>query len=328
MANKFYYGGQAVIEGVLIRGRDSVGMAVRCTDGGIWTDLLPLSKVYTGRLRTIPLVRGIIVLVETLMLGVGALNRSAEIAMSPPEARVSELGLPSKPSKSERAMMAGTMALAMVLGMGVFFLLPLLGARSLDSLVASSLVSNLIEGLVRLLLLVGYIWGVGHLKDIQRVFAYHGAEHMTIHAHEHGLPLETEQIQRFSTAHPRCGTAFLLTVVVVSILVFSLLGRPSILVAALSRLALVPLIAAVSYEAIRFSGAHSQNPLARVMMLPGLALQRLTTRQPDASQIEVAVAAMKMTLAADGEALPHGVGDGPEADPAPATPVIEVEGQS
>ena len=323
MAGQFFYGGQAVIEGVLIRGRDSVSMAVRCTDGGIWTDLLPLSKVYTGRLRTIPLVRGIIVLVETLMLGVGALNRSAEIAMSPPEARVSEFGLPSKPSKAERGVMAGTMALALVFGVGVFFLLPLLGARSLDALVASSLVSNLIEGLVRLLFLVGYIWGIGHLRDIQRVFAYHGAEHMTIHAHEHGLALERDQIQRFSTAHPRCGTAFLLTVVVVSILVFSLLGRPPILLAIVSRVALVPIIAAVSYEAIRFSGAHGGNPLARFMMLPGLALQRLTTRQPDASQIEVAVAAMKMTLAADGEILPDLAEDGSAPDS--VTPVIEVE---
>ena len=321
--NKPLSGGQAVLEGVMIRGQNYVSIAVRRPNGGIALQCRPLSKLFTGPLRQVPLVRGVIVLVETLMLGVGALNRSAEIAMSPPEARVSELGLPSKPSKGERAIMAGTMALAMIIGVGVFFLLPLLGARSLDALVASSLVSNLIEGLVRLLLLVGYIWGVGHLRDIQRVFAYHGAEHMTIHAHEHGLPLETDQIQRFSTAHPRCGTAFLLTVVVVSILVFSLLGRPPIFLAILSRLALVPIIAAVSYEAIRFSGAHSQNPLARVMMLPGLALQRLTTRQPDASQIEVAVAAMKMTLAADGEALPHGVGDGPEADP--ATTVIEVK---
>ena len=299
MANQFFYGGQAVIEGVLIRGRQSVGLAVRCTDGGVWTDLLPLSRIYTGRLRTLPLVRGIIVLVETLMLGIRALNRSAEVAMAPPEARVSEVGLISQPTKGERTAMAGTMVFAMAFGIGVFFLLPLLGARTLGSFISSSLVSNLIEGLIRLGLLVGYIWMVGRLKDIQRVFAYHGAEHMTIHAHEHGLPLDVDHIRRFPTAHPRCGTAFLLTVVIVSILVFSLLGHPPLWLAVLSRIALVPVIAAVSYELIRLSGAHSDRLPARIMMAPGLILQRLTTRKPDESQIEVAIAAMQKTLAAD-----------------------------
>ena len=302
MAGPFYYGGQAVIEGVLIRGRQSVCLAVRCTDGGIWTGQLPLSKVYSGPLRAIPLIRGVIILVETLLLGVRALNRSAEIAMTPPEARPSESGEPPRASKKERTAMAASMLLALVLGVGIFFLLPLLGARTLDSFISSALVSNLVEGAVRLTLLVGYIWGVGHLPDMRRVFAYHGAEHMTIHAHEHSLPLDTEHIQRFSTAHPRCGTAFLLTVVLVSIVVFALLGHPPLWLAVISRLALVPVIGGISYEIIRFSGAHSQNPLARLLMLPGLALQRLTTRQPDESQIEVAVAAMTRALAADAEA--------------------------
>jgi uncharacterized protein YqhQ len=244
----------------------------------------------------------VIILIETLLLGVRALNRSTEIAMTPPEAQPSESGEPPRASKKERTAMAASMLLALVLGVGIFFLLPLLGARSLDTFISSALISNLVEGAVRLTLLVGYIWGVGHLPDMQRVFAYHGAEHMTIHAHEHSLPLDTEHIQRFPTAHPRCGTAFLLTVVLVSIVVFALLGHPPLWLAVLSRLALVPVIGGISYEIIRLSGAHSQNPLARLLMLPGLALQRLTTRQPDESQIEVAVAAMTQALAADAEA--------------------------
>jgi uncharacterized protein YqhQ len=299
MANQFYYGGQALIEGVLIRGRQSVSVAVRCPDGGIWAELLPLNRIYTGRLRSVPLVRGVIVLVETLVLGIRALNRSAEIAMSPPAARVSAAGVARKPGVMERIAMAGTWVFALAIGIGIFFLVPLLGARSLDFFISSSLISNLLEGLLRLALLVGYIWVVGRMRDIQRVFAYHGAEHMTIHAHEHGLPLEVAHIQTFPTAHPRCGTAFLLTVVVVSILVFALLGHPPLWQAVLSRLALVPVIAGISYELIRLSGAHSGKPLAQALMLPGLVLQRLTTRQPDASQIEVAVAAMRRALAAD-----------------------------
>ena len=297
MAQQFYYGGQAVIEGVLIRGRESVSLAVRCPNGSIWSGSLSLGTLYKGRLRRIPLVRGVIILVETLLVGIRALNRSAEISMAPPEA--TEI---PEPGKADRVALVGSLGLALLVGVGVFFLLPLFGARSLDFLIPSALASNVLEGLIRLALLVGYIWAIGHMQDIKRVFAYHGAEHMTIHAYEHGVALEAEQIARFPTAHPRCGTAFLLTVVVVSILVFALLGRPSLEVAIISRLALVPVIASISYELLRLGAAHNRNVLARLMILPGLALQRLTTRVPDEEQIEVAVTAMKNALAADAEA--------------------------
>ena len=302
MPGPFYYGGQAVIEGILIRGRQSVCLAVRCTDGGIWTGQLSLSRIYNGRIRQIPLLRGVIILIETLLLGFRALSRSAEIAMLPPEAQPSQLLEAPRASQKERAAMAVSMTVAMVLGVGIFFLLPLLGARSLDNFISSSLVSNLVEGVVRLIFLVGYIWAIGHLPDMRRVFAYHGAEHMTIHAHENNLPLDIKHIRQFPTAHPRCGTAFLLTVVLVSIIVFALLGHPPFWIAVISRLALVPIIGGISYEIIRLSGAHSRNPLARSLMLPGLLLQRLTTRQPDETQIEVAVAAMTQVLAADANA--------------------------
>ncbi len=300
MPQQFYYGGQALIEGVLIRGQHNVRMAVRRPDGGIWTGPLPLSPITNGPLRRIPLVRGVIVLAEAMLMGIKGLNRSAEIAMADPEDEpVPDGELPTM-GKAERITMAFSLVAALVLGVGIFFLLPLLGARSLDSYIDSSVVSNMIEGGIRLGLLIGYIWIIGHIKDIRRVFAYHGAEHMTIHAYEHGVPLVAEEIEKFSTAHPRCGTAFLLTVVLVSVLVFTMVGRPSIMMAIVSRVALVPVIAAVSYEFLRFSGAHSERPWARMLTYPGLMLQRLTTRWPDRSQIEVAVAAMNTTLVADG----------------------------
>ena len=198
MAQQFYYGGQAVIEGVLIRGRESVSLAVRCPNGSIWSGSLSLGTLYKGPLRRIPLVRGVIVLVETLLVGIRALNRSAEISMAPPDA--TEI---PEPGKADRVALVGSLGLALLVGVGVFFLLPLFGARSLDFLIPSALASNVLEGLIRLTLLVGYIWAIGHMQDIKRVFAYHGAEHMTIHAYEHGVALEAEQIARFPTAHPR-----------------------------------------------------------------------------------------------------------------------------
>ena len=300
MPQPFYYGGQALIEGVLIRGQRNVRMAVRRPDGGIWTGPLPLSPLMSGALRRVPLVRGVLVLAEALLMGMRGLNRSAEIAMADPDAPPVPDGEAPQVGRAERVSMALTMAVALVIGIGVFFLLPLFGARSLDSWVESSIVSNLLEGVIRLGLLVGYIWLIGNLRDVKRVFAYHGAEHMTIHAYEHGRPLEPEEIERFPTAHPRCGTAFLLTVVLVSVVVFTMVGRPALVWAVASRIALLPVIAAVSYEFLRFSGAHSDRAWAQLLAFPGLMLQKLTTRQPDRSQIEVAVAAMTSTLAADG----------------------------
>lgn len=296
MPKSFNYGGQAVIEGVLIRGRDATGLAVRCPDGRIWTGLLHLNKIYNGKLRDLPIIRGVLILIETLMLGIRALNKSAAIAMANPESTFTGDNYEEHLSRAEQGTILGSMVIALVIGIGVFFLLPLIGVRSLDQFIASSVISNLFEGLIRLALLVGYIWAVGHIKEIQRVFAYHGAEHMTIHAHEHGVPLNPAEIARFPRAHPRCGTAFLLTVVLISIVIFAIIGRPSLPMAIASRIFLVPVIAGISYEFIRLSGAHSQALLARALMYPGLLLQSLTTRKPDEHQIEVAIAALNFTL--------------------------------
>ncbi|MQF48539.1 DUF1385 domain-containing protein [SAR202 cluster bacterium AC-647-N09_OGT_505m] len=271
----------------MIRGRDHYSLAVRRPNGNIATESTRLSTLYTGRLRNIPLVRGVIVLIETLVIGIQALSRSANIAL---EEEGQELSSWS---------MALMLVVSLSIGVGLFFIAPLLAIRFLDSSISSDEASNLLEGILRLSMFVAYIFLIGRLSDIRRVFAYHGAEHMTVHAHEHDLPLEMEHIRGFSTAHNRCGTAFLLVVMVVAIAVFTFVGRPSLPISIASRIVLVPLIAAISYEIIRFSGAHSQHPLVKVIVYPSLALQALTTRRPDDEQIEVAIHAMKHAIAVD-----------------------------
>ena len=191
------------------------------------------------------------------------------------------------------------LTVSLSVGIGLFFIAPLLAIRSLDNLIASDAASNLVEGLLRLAMFLAYILLIGLMPDIRRVFAYHGAEHMTVHAHERNDPLEVEAVRRYPTAHNRCGTAFLLVVMVVAIAVFTFLGRPSLPVSIASRVVLVPIIAAISYEVIRFSGAHAGNVLVKGIVYPSLALQRLTTRQPDDEQIEVAIRAMKHAIAVD-----------------------------
>ena len=288
---RFNYGGQAVIEGVMIRGRSHFSLAVRRQDGTIYRQQELLNNIFTGPVRRVPLLRGILVLLESLSLGVKALRRSANIAMQEEDGDEQE-ELPGW-------AMAGTLAVSMLLGVGLFFLLPLLIVWLLDPYIASDLASNVIEGVIRLTILVSYIKLIGLSSDIKRVFAYHGAEHMAVHTYEAGLALVVENVRKFGTPHPRCGTAFLLTVVLISIVVFAFLQRPPMEWRIISRIALVPVIAAFSYEIIRFSGAHQEAWFGRIMSQPGLILQRLTTRQPDDSQIEVAICAMETAIAAD-----------------------------
>ena len=287
MEKRTTYGGQAVIEGVMIRGRDHYSLAVRKPSGEIATQSSPLSSLYTGRLRSIPLIRGVIVLIETLVIGMKALTTSANIALEEEGQELSgwSMGL--------------MLTISLSVGIGLFFIAPLLAIRSLDNLIASDAASNLVEGVLRLAMFLAYILLIGLMRDIKRVFAYHGAEHMTVHAHEHNDPLEVEHVRQYPTAHNRCGTAFLLVVMVVAIVVFTFLGRPSLPVSIASRIVLVPVIAGISYEVIRFSGAHAGNFLVKAIVYPSLALQRLTTRQPDDEQIEVAIRAMKHAIAVD-----------------------------
>ena len=274
----------------MIRGRSCFSLAVRRASGNVDTISEPLNEIFTGRVRRVPFLRGILVLAETLILGIKALNRSATMALKDQTGEDEEV---------PNWVMGLSLGIALVLGVVLFFIMPLLAVHFLDDTFSSDQVINLLEGVIRLAILVGYIALIGRLRDIQRVFMYHGAEHMAVHTHEAGLSLDVGNVRRFPTAHPRCGTAFLLTVVLVAIVVFAFVPRSNLVWLVASRIVLIPLIAAISYEIIRFSGAHQNNPLTRIITFPGLLLQRLTTRIPDDSQIEVAIHAMETAIATD-----------------------------
>ena len=275
------------MEGVMIRGQRHACVAVRRPDGTIALRSETISPLFTGSLRRAPLVRGVLTLVETLSLGMRALMYSANVGL---EAEGEEIG---------KGAMTAMLTFSLALAVGIFFVVPLLASIGLEGLLGSDLASNIAEGLIRLALFLGYIVLISRMEQIRRVFMYHGAEHMTVHAQEHQEPLEVGSVRRYPTAHPRCGTAFLLTVMLVAIILFSLVGREPLWWLISSRIVLIPVVAAISYEAIRFTGFHSGNRLVSLAAAPSLALQALTTRQPDDDQIEVAIAAMDHTLAAD-----------------------------
>jgi uncharacterized protein YqhQ len=284
----FYYGGQALMGGVMIRGRNSLAIAVRKMDGSIDISSRPLATLYKGRWREVPFVRGIIALIEAVVLGTGALMYSAQVSTETEQEKITPV------------MIWGSVALGVALAAVLFFVLPLLAARLLDPLISSALVSNLVEGLIRIVFFIVYLALIGRMQDIREVFAYHGAEHMSVNAFEAGVTLETGAVRHYSTAHTRCGTSFLLVVLVLSILVFALVGRPNIWISIMSRILLIPVIAAVSYELIKFEAAYSHNRFVHYLLMPGLWLQTLSTRQPNDQQLEVAIAAMKKALETDG----------------------------
>src|SRR5438876_815491 len=280
------YGGQAVIEGVMIRGRRTVALACRRPDGGIYRYRERLRSPLLGsRLARAPFVRGVVVLWESISYGMRMLMRSAEVQMPAGQ----ELG-----SGGNAGVLVVALAAAVVLFIGV----PYLVTGLLQRLIVSAVALNVAEGLIRLALLLGYLAAISFLPDIRRVFAYHGAEHMTIHAFEHGDPLTPERIAPYPTAHARCGTAFLLVVVVVAIVVFAFVPRVNVIVDIAIRLVLVVPVAAISYEVLKLGAAHERIPAMRLLVAPGLVLQRLTTRRPDERMIEVAVASLAEALAA------------------------------
>ena len=281
------YGGQAVIEGVMIRGQDHVSIAIRRPDGTIARRCEALNPVFTGRLRQLPLIRGVVVLTETLALGMRALTYSANVQA---EAEGLEVG---------RGAVVGMIAVSLVFGIGVFFLLPVLASTPLEGFLGNDLISNIAEGAIRLGLFLGYVYLISLMEGIRRVFMYHGAEHMTVHAQERGDPLTVADVGKHSPAHPRCGTAFLLVVMVIAVLAFVLIPRDPFWWLITSRVILIPVIAAIAYELTKFSGSHSDNPVVRVVSGPSLWLQSLTTRPPEDDQIEVAIDAMKQALEAD-----------------------------
>ncbi len=277
-----------MLEGVMIRGPRSMAVACRAPDGEIVVRREPLGGLYAGPVRRIPLVRGTIVMWETLALGIKALVFSSNVAMGEAANEISS------------GAIWGTVTVSLIAVAAVFFAGPLLLANWLDDLLGDDLLVIVVEGFIRLAVVVGYVGIIGLLPDVRRVYAYHGAEHKSIHALEHGDPLEPQFVQRYPTAHVRCGTSFLLTVVVVSILVFAAVGHPDLWLRVLSRIVLIPVIAAVSYEVIRLGGAFESNPVTKVLMWPNLALQMLTTRQPDDAQVEVALRALHEVLDAEG----------------------------
>jgi uncharacterized protein YqhQ len=285
--SRLYYGGQAVIEGVMIRGPRSMVVSVRGPDGQIASYREELKGVFSGRLRDVGFIRGVLVLVETLILGMRALNFSSNI----------QLGATLSEARRTGPALWISMAIALTMGIGFFFLGPVFATNWLHSRLDNEYLVIAIEGLLRVAIFIGYIWAIGFLPDIRRVFAYHGAEHKTIHAYEHGEPLTVESIQRFSPAHPRCGTSFLLVVALVSIFLFVGLGKLDLPQLIVSRIIFVPVIAAIAYEVIRFGGSFQHIPLIAFLFKPNLDLQWFTTRQPDCGMVEVAIDALQRVIA-------------------------------
>jgi uncharacterized protein YqhQ len=284
------YGGQAVIEGVMIRGRRTVALACRKPNGEIYRYREPLrSPLVRSRVARFPFVRGVVVLWESLSYGIRMLMKSADVQLEHEE----QLG------KGGNTLIMGV---ALVGALLLFIGVPYLATSLARAAIENSVVLNVTEGLIRLALLIGYLIAISFLPDVRRVFAYHGAEHMTIHAFEHGDPLTPARIEPYPTAHPRCGTAFLLLVVVISIVIFAFLPRVNLFVDLIVRLALVIPVASISYEALRLGAAHERSPVMRLLVAPGLLLQRVTTRRPDARMIEVAVASLEEAIAGDREA--------------------------
>ena len=297
MPSTFRYGGQAVMEGVMMRGQKNLATVVRRPDGSLAIQVKPLSPIYTGRLRRIPFTRGVIALIEALILGAQSLMYSTGVALEDESAP--EVDKPAS-SKGMSFALWITMLLSMVIAVGLFFLTPLFLTRWILPDNASSLLFHFTEGVVRLVIFLVYLSLISFMPDIRRVFAYHGAEHKTIHAYEAGVPLQPENVQPFTTAHARCGTAFLLAVMVIAILVFSIIGKPNLWVMVASRVLLVPVIASIAFEFTQFGARHLENPIVRAVMAPGLWLQGITTKQPDDKMVEVGIAALQEVLVADG----------------------------
>jgi uncharacterized protein YqhQ len=289
MPEIFHYGGQAVMEGVMIRGRDGVAISVRQPNGELNVVRQPLASIYRGRFRQMPFIRGILVLVETLVLGTQSLLHSAQIAAAE-----------ETDEKIPAGVLWGTVVVSLALGVAIFFMGPLFATRYLiEPHVSSALLSNIYEGLIRIGIFIAYLKAISLIPDIARVFAYHGAEHKTINAYEAGAPLEVVSVKKYSTAHARCGTAFLFIVLIVAVFVFALVPQPTLWIRILSRIALIPVIAVISYEIMKLGAAHIDNRIVRALLSPGLLLQAMTTREPDDKQIEAAISALNEALSID-----------------------------
>jgi uncharacterized protein YqhQ len=363
---RFSYGGQALIEGVLMRGRNVVAVALRHPDGRIvWADEKLAVGFRATRWARLPFVRGLVVLYETLVVGTRWLVRSAGVAaveeLAPMPAGVPD---PVKPAASDpppapiaaadpaggpgavdagaaqlpipvarvadsadlgKGAVALMLGLTLVVGIGLFFFLPLLLAKAIAG-GQSGVVERAVEGVIQIAIFLAYLSLIGRTSDVRRTFQYHGAEHMTIHALEAGDPLTVDAIRKYPSAHPRCGTEFLVVVILVSIVVFSIVGRQAIPVMVASRIVLIPVIAGISYELLRFGARHRDSRIIRWLFQPGIWVQKITTKQPTDDMLEVAIVSLEQALLADGEALPDGAGRierSPLVLSAEASPVAE-----
>jgi uncharacterized protein YqhQ len=337
---KFYYGGQAVIEGVMMRGQRSVAVAIRRPDKSIYLHEEALnSRLYQSRFFRLPFVRGVRLLWEMLVLGTRLMTFSANIAsgaVDPDAAPIiaqepfsdmsstridADTSLQEKPEAPPQiggAALAFSLLISLSFAVVVFFLGPLFITSLLHKQIGTGFLSLIVEGIIRLALLIGYLYAIGRVPDIQRVFGYHGAEHKAINCMEHGEPLDVLHVRRASRVHTRCGTGFLLIVMVVSIVVFALVGSPSLLIKVFSRIILIPVVAAIAYELMRLGAENYRFRVVRWLLAPGLALQGLTTREPDDSMIECAIASLKRVMRRDGMRF-----DGPKEteDALPPLPV-------
>jgi uncharacterized protein YqhQ len=281
------YGGQALIEGVLMRGSRYVAAAMRTPDGNIEVKLEKLSGIYRSGLRKIPFLRGLIILWDALILGTHFLTLSANVQTGEDE-------------KLEGPALYATLAFSMLIGVGIFIVAPTALGSGIEKLFGLSIGAvNIVEGIIRLLVTIGYIWAVGRMAEVNRVFSYHGAEHKTINAFEAGAELKPEIVQKYSVEHPRCGTGFLLTVVIFSILIFSPLRPLSLLLRVPLQLVLVPFIACLAYEYMRWTADHLEYGWVRWLIWPNLALQHLTTREPTLEMLEISIASFNAMLNAE-----------------------------
>ncbi|MCW3022129.1 MAG: hypothetical protein JWR30_1451 [Conexibacter sp.] len=295
-------GGQAVLEGVMMRGISTWAVAVRkpapeqLRPGGLEPEEAALGEIEVvshpltsvlkkHRVLRLPLIRGVVALGESLSIGFKALGISANAQLPEDEKEISG------------GVWAGTVVLALLMAVGLFFVIPVGLTSLVKDQLHSSLLFWLVEGLIRTAIFLGYLVLLSRLRDLRRVFEYHGAEHKTISCYEAGLPLTPENAQRFSRLHPRCGTSFLLVVMIVAIFVFAPIGLPAWYWLVLTRIVGVPLIAGISFELIKFAGKNRRRGWVRAVMYPGLMLQKLTTREPDFAQLAVAIAAMDAVLA-------------------------------
>ncbi len=290
--SKFQYGGMAVIEGVMMRGPELTSIAVRKEDGSIELDQEANSQL-PRRYPFLkwPFIRGTYVLIDSMVVGIRMLNKSANMSLGEDEEELS----------SGEMLVSGLIAFA--LAVLLFVILPTAIVHYTQQYAGGILLQNIIEGIIRIAFFLLYVYAISKMEDIARVFMYHGAEHKSISAYEAGEELSVKNVRKYTTVHPRCGTSFLLIVMVISILVFALLGEGSLFYRIWSRLAVLPVVAGLGYEFLKLTGKHYKRRWARILIAPGLLLQSLTTREPDDGMLEVAIAALKAVLSEEKAAL-------------------------